>query len=148
MTVMTKRLRPLRRTGMTPAADPLAPATLSASVNRQTFREILAARLDGVLQFGRTCTGFEQDPGGVAIHFSDGPRAEAEILVGAEGIELASPPPLPPARPAAGHRRRLRVRPDAAHRAGPAAGDDLSLGRVHCHRRGPGRHGRRSTGLP
>jgi 2-polyprenyl-6-methoxyphenol hydroxylase-like FAD-dependent oxidoreductase len=86
MTVMTKRLRPLRRTGMTPAADPLAPATLSASVNRQTFREILAARLDGVLQFGRTCTGFEQDPGGVAIHFSDGSRAQAEILVGAEGI--------------------------------------------------------------
>ena len=86
MTVMTERLRPLRRTAIRPAADPLDPATLSTSVNRQTFREILAARLDGVLQFGRTCTGFDQDPGGVAIHFSDGSHAEAEMLVAAEGI--------------------------------------------------------------
>jgi 2-polyprenyl-6-methoxyphenol hydroxylase-like FAD-dependent oxidoreductase len=86
MTVMTERLRPLRRTAIKPPADPLDPATLSTSVNRQTFREILAARLGGLLQFGRTCTGFEQDPGGVAIHFSDGSHAEAEMLVAAEGI--------------------------------------------------------------
>jgi 2-polyprenyl-6-methoxyphenol hydroxylase-like FAD-dependent oxidoreductase len=86
MTVMTERLRSLRRTEIGPPADPLDPATLSISVNRQTFREILAARLDGVLRFGRTCTGFEQGPGGVAIHFSDGSRAEAEVLVAAEGI--------------------------------------------------------------
>ena len=86
MTVVTERLRPLRRTEIRPPADPLDPATLSTSVNRRTFREILAARLGGVLQFGRTCTGFEQDPGGVAIHFSDGSHAEAEMLVAAEGI--------------------------------------------------------------
>jgi 2-polyprenyl-6-methoxyphenol hydroxylase-like FAD-dependent oxidoreductase len=86
MTVVTERLRPLRRTEIGLPPDPLDPATLSTSVNRQTFREILAARLDGVLQFGRTCTGFEQDPGGVAIHFSDGSHAEAELLVAAEGI--------------------------------------------------------------
>jgi 2-polyprenyl-6-methoxyphenol hydroxylase-like FAD-dependent oxidoreductase len=86
MTVMTERLRSLRRTEIKPPADPLDPAPLSTSVNRQTFREILAARLDGILQFGRTCTGFEQDPGGVVIHFSEGSHAEAEILVAAEGI--------------------------------------------------------------
>jgi 2-polyprenyl-6-methoxyphenol hydroxylase-like FAD-dependent oxidoreductase len=86
MTVMTERLRPLRRTEIKPPADPLDPATLSTSVNRQTFREILAAQLDGVIKFGRTCTGFEQDPGGVAIRFSDGSHAQAEILVAAEGI--------------------------------------------------------------
>ena len=86
MTVVTERLRSLRRTEIGPPADPLDPATLSTSVNRQTFREILAARLDGVLRFGRTCTGFEQDPGGVAIHFSDGSHAEVEVLVAAEGI--------------------------------------------------------------
>jgi 2-polyprenyl-6-methoxyphenol hydroxylase-like FAD-dependent oxidoreductase len=84
--VITRRLRSLRRIEVRPPADPLDPATLSTAVNRQTFREILAARLDGVLRFGRTCTGFEQDPGGVAIHFSDGSRAEAEILVAAEGV--------------------------------------------------------------
>ncbi|HLN67425.1 MAG TPA: FAD-dependent monooxygenase [Streptosporangiaceae bacterium] len=86
MTVMTERLRPLRRTEIKPPADPLDPATLSTSVNRQTFREILAARLDGVIEFGRTCTGFEQDSCGVTVCFSDGRSAHAEILVAADGI--------------------------------------------------------------
>jgi 2-polyprenyl-6-methoxyphenol hydroxylase-like FAD-dependent oxidoreductase len=54
-------------------------------MNRQTFREILAARLDGVIEFGRTCTGFQQDPGGVTVQFSDGSSAEADVLVGADG---------------------------------------------------------------
>jgi 2-polyprenyl-6-methoxyphenol hydroxylase-like FAD-dependent oxidoreductase len=86
MTVMTERLRSLRRTEIKPPADPLDPATLSISVNRQTFREILAARLDGAIEFGRTCTGFEQDPGGVVIRFSDGSPADAELLVAADGV--------------------------------------------------------------
>jgi 2-polyprenyl-6-methoxyphenol hydroxylase-like FAD-dependent oxidoreductase len=86
MTVMTERLRPLRRTEIKPPADPLDPAPLSTSVNRQTFREILAARLDGVIEFGRTCTGFEQDSCGVTVCFSDGRSAHAEILVAADGI--------------------------------------------------------------
>ena len=86
MTVTTERLRPLRRTEIKPPADPLDPATLSTSVNRQTFREILAARLDGVIEFGRTCTGFEQDSCGVTVCFSDSRPAHAEILVAADGI--------------------------------------------------------------
>ena len=86
MTVMTERLRPLRRTQIKPPSDPLDPATLSTSVNRQTFREILAARLDGVIEFGRTCTGFEQNSCGVTVCFSDGRSAHAEILVAADGI--------------------------------------------------------------
>ncbi len=67
--------------GATP--DPLP---LPTSVNRQTLREILAARLGGVIEFGRTCTGFEQDAHGVTIQFSDGSSAEADVLVGADGI--------------------------------------------------------------
>jgi 2-polyprenyl-6-methoxyphenol hydroxylase-like FAD-dependent oxidoreductase len=86
MTVTTDRLRPLRRTEITPPADPLDPATLSTAVNRQTLREILAARLDGVIEFGRTCAGFEQDSGGVTVCFNDGRSARADILVGADGI--------------------------------------------------------------
>jgi 2-polyprenyl-6-methoxyphenol hydroxylase-like FAD-dependent oxidoreductase len=86
MTVMTERLRPLRRTEIKPPADPLDPATLSTSVNRQTLREILAARLDGVIEFGRACTGFEQDSRGVTVSFGDGRSADAEILVAADGI--------------------------------------------------------------
>jgi 2-polyprenyl-6-methoxyphenol hydroxylase-like FAD-dependent oxidoreductase len=86
MTVMTDRLRLLRRAEIRPPADPLDPVTLSTSVNRQTLREILAARLDGVIEFGRACAGFEQDPGGVTVCFGDGRSARAEILVAADGI--------------------------------------------------------------
>jgi 2-polyprenyl-6-methoxyphenol hydroxylase-like FAD-dependent oxidoreductase len=85
MTVLTERLRPLRRTEIGPPADPLDPATLSTSVNRQTFREILAARLGGALEFGRAAAGFEQDAGGVTVCFRDGSRAAADILVAADG---------------------------------------------------------------
>jgi 2-polyprenyl-6-methoxyphenol hydroxylase-like FAD-dependent oxidoreductase len=84
VTVVSKSLRPLRRIEMGAAPpDPLPPPT---SVNRQTFREILAARLDNVIEFGRTCTGFEQEPGGVTVQFSDGPSAAADVLVGADGV--------------------------------------------------------------
>jgi 2-polyprenyl-6-methoxyphenol hydroxylase-like FAD-dependent oxidoreductase len=86
MTVVTERLRPLRRTETGLPADPGNPAALSVSVNRQTFREILAARLDGVIEFGRSCAGFEQDPGGVVLRFGDGSQAAADVLVAADGI--------------------------------------------------------------
>jgi hypothetical protein len=52
MTVVTERLRPLRRTEIGPPPHPRSPASWSGSVNRQTFREILAARLDGIIEFG------------------------------------------------------------------------------------------------
>jgi 2-polyprenyl-6-methoxyphenol hydroxylase-like FAD-dependent oxidoreductase len=48
-----------------------------------------AARLDDVIEFGRTCTGFKQVARGVAVCFRDGPSAHAEILVTADGIGSA-----------------------------------------------------------
>jgi 2-polyprenyl-6-methoxyphenol hydroxylase-like FAD-dependent oxidoreductase len=89
VTVATKRLRVLRRLELgPPTPGPLPPGPLPppTSANRQTLREILAARLDGVIEFGRTCTGFEQDAGGVTVQFSDGSSADADVLVGADGI--------------------------------------------------------------
>lgn len=83
VTVATKGLRPLRRIEMGPGGDQGA---LSMPVNRQTFREILVARLDGVVEFGRSCAGFEQHPGGITIRFSDGSSADADVLVGADGV--------------------------------------------------------------
>jgi 2-polyprenyl-6-methoxyphenol hydroxylase-like FAD-dependent oxidoreductase len=83
VTVVRKSLRPLRRVDLGPQPEPLPAPT---SVNRQTFREILAARLDGVIEFGRACTGFDQDPGGVTVRFRDGSSARADVLVGADGI--------------------------------------------------------------
>jgi 2-polyprenyl-6-methoxyphenol hydroxylase-like FAD-dependent oxidoreductase len=90
LTVATKSLRPLRRIEAGARPDPLDPAAdpaaLSMPVNRHTFREILAARLDGALEFGRACTGFEQHPDGVTIRFADGTSAYADVLVGADGV--------------------------------------------------------------
>jgi 2-polyprenyl-6-methoxyphenol hydroxylase-like FAD-dependent oxidoreductase len=83
VTVVTKSLRPLRRIEMGVPPDPVP---VPASANRQTLREILAARMDGIIEFGRTCTGFEHDPDGVTIQFSDGSSAAADVLVGADGI--------------------------------------------------------------
>jgi 2-polyprenyl-6-methoxyphenol hydroxylase-like FAD-dependent oxidoreductase len=90
MTVLSKSLRPLRRIEAGARPDPLDPAAdpaaLSMPVNRQTFREVLAARLDGVLEFGRACSGFEQHPDGVTVRFADGSSAGADVLVGADGV--------------------------------------------------------------
>ena len=87
VTVVTKRLRRLKQFTVDAPADPFAPATLSTSVNRHTFREILAARLDDVISYGKPCTGFEQDGDGVRVFFADGSCAEGEILVGADGAD-------------------------------------------------------------
>jgi len=79
VTVMTGGLRILRCTEVNAAG-------LSTAVNRQTLREILAARLACVIKFGRTCTGFSQDSGGVRVLFADGAQADADVLVGADGV--------------------------------------------------------------
>lgn len=82
VTVLSKGLRTLRRVELGPPPGPPAPT----SVNRQTLREILAGRLDGVIEFGRPCTGFEQRPDGVTVQFADGSSAAADVLVGADGV--------------------------------------------------------------
>jgi 2-polyprenyl-6-methoxyphenol hydroxylase-like FAD-dependent oxidoreductase len=87
VTVVTKRLRRLKQFTVDAPADPFDPATLSTSVNRHTFREILAARLDDVISYGKPCTAFEQDGDGVRVFFADGSCAEGEILVGADGAD-------------------------------------------------------------
>lgn len=86
VTVVTKRLRRLRQIQVGGPSDPSDPATLSTSVNRHTFREILAARLDGAVRYGAACTGFEQDEHGVTACFADGSTADGDVLVGADGI--------------------------------------------------------------
>ncbi|HEX3312190.1 MAG TPA: FAD-dependent monooxygenase [Streptosporangiaceae bacterium] len=104
LTVVSERLRVLNEQGRTGDADPYAPATLSTSVNRQTLREVLAAGLEGRLVFGCELTGYEladsqpagsqlagqgDGRGGVRLHFADGRLAEADLLVGADGVGSA-----------------------------------------------------------
>ncbi|MCK8435513.1 FAD-dependent monooxygenase [Streptomyces sp. D2-8] len=66
-----------------PPNDPVRPHT---AVNRRTLRQIMAAGLEGVIHFGRTVTGFEQDGDRVRVHLADGSSATGDILVAADGI--------------------------------------------------------------
>jgi 2-polyprenyl-6-methoxyphenol hydroxylase-like FAD-dependent oxidoreductase len=89
MTVMTERLRVLRELNGDPAADPYAPATLSTSVNRRTFREVLARGLEHKIVFGCELTRYEAGEKQIRLHFADGRHAEADLLVGADGVSSA-----------------------------------------------------------
>jgi 2-polyprenyl-6-methoxyphenol hydroxylase-like FAD-dependent oxidoreductase len=89
-TIMNERLRVLHEQSTSdPGVDLYAPATLSTSVNRQTVREVLAAGLDGRLVFGSELTRHEAGESGVRLHFADGRHADAELLVGADGVNSA-----------------------------------------------------------
>ena len=91
LTVMSERLRILHQQAGDPGADPYAPATLSTSVSRQTFREVLAAGLEDRIAFGCELTRYEAEAGsgGVRLHFADGRHADADLLVGADGVDSA-----------------------------------------------------------
>jgi 2-polyprenyl-6-methoxyphenol hydroxylase-like FAD-dependent oxidoreductase len=90
LTVVSERLRVLNEmTSDDPAVDRYAPATLSTSVSRQTFREVLATGLDDRIAFGSAVTGYDCDENGVRVRFADGRSAEADLLVGADGVGSA-----------------------------------------------------------
>jgi 2-polyprenyl-6-methoxyphenol hydroxylase-like FAD-dependent oxidoreductase len=89
LTVVSERLRVLTEQRRPGTADPYAPATLSTSVNRQTLREVLAAGLDGRLIFGCELTRYDAGRHGVRLHFAGGREAEADLLVGADGVGSA-----------------------------------------------------------
>jgi 2-polyprenyl-6-methoxyphenol hydroxylase-like FAD-dependent oxidoreductase len=92
LTVLSKRLRVLsERQASDPGADFYAPATLSTSVDRQTFREVLALGLagDAAIVFGSEVTRYEAGQNGVRVHFADGRHADADLLVGADGTGSA-----------------------------------------------------------
>ena len=88
-TVLSSRLRVLHETRGDPNRDPDAVPTLSTSVNRQTLREILAARLADRVHFGRELTGYREHDGVVELQFADGQSASADVLVGADGVRSA-----------------------------------------------------------
>ena len=90
LTVVSEKLRVLHEqvTGDS-SADSYAPATLSTSVDRRTFREVLAAGLGGRIEFGRELIRYQASAGGVRLDFADGRSAEADVLVGADGVGSA-----------------------------------------------------------
>jgi 2-polyprenyl-6-methoxyphenol hydroxylase-like FAD-dependent oxidoreductase len=67
-----------------------APDAGAFGVNRLTLREILMARLDGIVHFGRTFERYEHLPDGrVRAHFADGSSDVGDLLVGADGTNSA-----------------------------------------------------------
>ncbi len=55
------------------------------AASRITLRQILLARLDGVVAFGKTFTRYEETAGGIVLYFADGSTATCDVLVGADG---------------------------------------------------------------
>ncbi|MEU8798368.1 NAD(P)/FAD-dependent oxidoreductase [Spirillospora sp. NPDC048819] len=51
------------------------------------YERLLAALPEGVLQVNRNLERFEQDESGVRLHLADGEVQEADVLVGADGID-------------------------------------------------------------
>jgi 2-polyprenyl-6-methoxyphenol hydroxylase-like FAD-dependent oxidoreductase len=85
-TVLSERLRVLREMTGDPSRDPYAPETLSTSVNRQTLREVLSVGIDRLVAYGHELTGYEATGDGVRLRFADGTDADADVLVGADGV--------------------------------------------------------------
>lgn len=86
-TVVTEHLRTLHEVAGDPTVDKFAAETLATSVNRQTLREILARGLD--VEYGREFTRYEPIGDAVRAVFADGSHADADLLVGADGVNSA-----------------------------------------------------------
>jgi 2-polyprenyl-6-methoxyphenol hydroxylase-like FAD-dependent oxidoreductase len=79
--VLTKRLRTLR---VVPTGGFGAGGT---SVDRSTLRAVLVRGLEGVVRFGEEFTGYELLANGkVRAHFAGGATRDADVLVGADGV--------------------------------------------------------------
>ncbi len=56
------------------------------SASRITLRQVLLGGLDGIVQFDRTFTHYEEVADGpIVLHFADGSTAACDVLVGADG---------------------------------------------------------------
>jgi salicylate hydroxylase len=55
------------------------------AASRITLRQILLARLDRIIEFGKSFTRYEETVDGIVVHFADGSTATCDVLVGADG---------------------------------------------------------------
>jgi 2-polyprenyl-6-methoxyphenol hydroxylase-like FAD-dependent oxidoreductase len=64
----------------------LAPGAVSGPSDRQTLRAIMLAGLPDCVHFGPELTGYEEAGDHVRAYFGNGKRADADVLVGADGV--------------------------------------------------------------
>jgi len=61
-----------------------------ATVHRADLLDVLARALpDGIVTLGRRCTSVQNDSAGAVATFEDGGTAEADVIIGADGIHSA-----------------------------------------------------------
>ena len=65
-----------------PVTDPEA----ITAVDRYAFRRALMTGLDEVIHFGHDLEGYVETDSGIELRFTDGRRATADVLVGADGV--------------------------------------------------------------
>jgi len=62
------------------------PGQAEHSVSRMTLRQVLLSEMEGIVEYGKTFTHYEQAPDGrVTAHFTDGTSATGDLLVAADG---------------------------------------------------------------
>ncbi|MES2074210.1 MAG: NAD(P)/FAD-dependent oxidoreductase [Pseudomonadota bacterium] len=67
--------------------DGRADLTPDLRADRQAMREVLLGGLEGRVHFGKALDRYEERAGhAVVLHFADGGTAEADVLVGADGV--------------------------------------------------------------
>jgi len=62
---------------------------------------LLSAVPSEIIELGRKCTALEQDDSGVRLSFADGSTAEADVVIGADGVHSAISQIVDTAKPAA-----------------------------------------------
>ena len=61
-----------------------------AAVQRADLQRLLASQLDpAAIHLGARCTGFQDTPEAVTVHFADGREVKADVLIGADGVHSA-----------------------------------------------------------
>ena len=61
-----------------------------AAVHRADLQRLLAAQLDpAAIHLGARCTGFQDTPQAVTVHFADAHEVKADVLIGADGVHSA-----------------------------------------------------------
>ncbi|MBM9508202.1 FAD-dependent oxidoreductase [Actinacidiphila acididurans] len=58
----------------------------AVALRRSSLNQLLLQEAGDAVVLGARFTGFEQDADGVTVHFADGSRERADVLVGADGI--------------------------------------------------------------
>ncbi|TCC32286.1 FAD-dependent oxidoreductase [Kribbella sindirgiensis] len=80
--MLTEDLKELLSLELPESTDPVES---EKSISRMTLRQVLLTGLDGIVEFGKEFTRFEQHGDHVTAYFADGTSATGDLLVAADG---------------------------------------------------------------